>query len=264
MVQRTELASLDHFFLLRELVKRDFEGRYAGSALGFLWSLVQPLWQLVLFTFVFSVVLRFSLIGERTDNFAVYLFGGLLPWMAVSEGVSRSTTAVTASAELVKKLNFPAEILVVSAVLGALIQSAIAAGLFAIVLAVVGQLSILSLPLLVLVLVPQLALTLGIGLSLATVHVFVRDTAQVLGMLMMGWFYLTPIVYPLSMVPEQLQRWMALNPLTPLVGFYRMAFLGGGTEWLAGTGALLVSASVSLTFGLWLFRRAKSAFPDEV
>ena len=103
-----------HLFLLRELVKRDFQGRYAGSALGLVWSFLQPLWMLLLFTFVFSTVMKISLAGARTGHFAVFLFSGLLPWMAVQEGVSRASTAVTDNSNLVKKLSFPAEILVLA------------------------------------------------------------------------------------------------------------------------------------------------------
>src|SRR5581483_4638439 len=111
-----------HSFLLRELVRRDFQGRYAGSLLGFLWSFVQPLWQLLLFSFVFSAVLRVSPVGERTHRFWVFLFCGLRPCLAVQEGVMRGTTAFTENANLVKKLRFPSGILVLSAVLGALLH----------------------------------------------------------------------------------------------------------------------------------------------
>ena len=116
-----------HLFLLKELVRRDFQGRYAGSALGLVWSFVQPLWMLLLFTFVFSTVMKIPLAGARTGSFAIFLFCGLLPWMALQEGVLRSSTAITDNSSLVKKLRFPAEILVLAVVLAALLHEAIAA-----------------------------------------------------------------------------------------------------------------------------------------
>ena len=151
--------------MLKELVKRDFQGRYAGSLLGFVWSLVQPLWLLVLFGFVFGTVLSVSLLGERTSNFAIFLFAGLLPWMAISEGVQRSATAirVTENAELVKKLSFPSAILVLAVVLAALLHQAIASGLFAVVLLVRGELSWSTLPLLLLAVPLQVALARRVG-----------------------------------------------------------------------------------------------------
>src|SRR5215470_15144811 len=130
-----------HLFLLRELVKRDFQGRYAGSLLGFFWSFVQPLWLLVLFTFVFSTVLSVK-VGDASNpggKFAPFLFCGLLPWIAVQEGVLRSSTAITDNSMLVKKLRFPAEVLVVAVVLAALLHEAIAAAVFVAVLAALGD-----------------------------------------------------------------------------------------------------------------------------
>ena len=134
-------------FLLRELVVRNLRARYAGSALGLLWSLLNPLWQLLLFTFVFSYIVRLGLPGEATDNFAVFLFCGLLPWFAIHEGLSRSASAITDNADLVKKMLLPGELLVASLVLGALLHAGVGAVAFIVVLAVMGELSV-ALPLL--------------------------------------------------------------------------------------------------------------------
>ncbi len=253
-----------HLFLLRELVKRDFQGRYAGSLLGFVWSLVQPLWMLLLFTFVFSTVMKISPVGARTEHFAIFLFGGLLPWMALHEGVLRSSTAITDNATLVKKLRFPAEILVLAVVLAALLHEAIAAALFVGVLLWMGDFSWGGLPLLLLAVPLQVGLTLGLGLLVSAVHVFFRDTAQILGLVFQAWFYLTPIVYPLALVPEKYHGWLELNPLTALVGLYRQAFLGGSPAPVPGTAALALAVAVLLSAGLWLFGRLKRAFADEI
>ena len=253
-----------HLFLLKELVKRDFQGRYAGSLLGLVWSFVQPLWMLLLFTFVFSTVMKITPVGTRTGHFAVFLFSGLLPWMALNEGVMRASTAITDNAGLVKKLRFPSEILVLAVVLAALLHEAIAAVLFLGVLAALGELSAGGLPLLLLALPLQVALTLGLGLLLGSLHVFFRDTAQILGMAFTGWFYLTPIVYPAALVPARFQPWIRLNPLTPLVELYRQALLGGEMALVPGTGGLVLAAAVLLSVGFLLFRRLKTAFADEI
>jgi len=255
-----------HLFLLRELVKRDFQGRYAGSLLGFAWSFVQPLWLLGLFTFVFSKVLKISSVDASNPHghFPVYLFSGLLPWFAVQEGVLRSATSITDNSVLVKKLRFPAEILVVAVVLAALLHEAIAAVVFLVVLAAVGDLAWGGLPMLLVALPLQVLLTLGLGLLLGAVQVFFRDTAQLLSMLFAGWFYLTPIVYSLSSVPARWQPWIVLNPLTPLVMLYRQSFLSGQLRLVPGTGGLAAIAAVLLCAGFWLFRRLKVAFVDEI
>jgi lipopolysaccharide transport system permease protein len=253
-----------YLFLLREFVRRDFKGRYAGSALGFVWSFVQPLWNLVLFTFVFSVVLKISPIGERTDDFAVFLFCGLLPWMAVQEGIARSTTAITDNAALVKKVSFPSEMLVLSVVSAALLHQAIAAAVFMVVLAFMGSFTVNALPILLIALPLQLALTVGLGLLLAAVNVFVRDTSQVQTMVFAGWFYFTPIVYPLSLVPERFRSWLELNPLTTLVTLYREAFLGGELGLVAGTGRLAIISIILCVLGWLVFNRLKPVFSDEI
>jgi ABC-type polysaccharide/polyol phosphate export permease len=251
-------------FLLSELVRRDFQARYAGSTLGFLWSFAQPLWQLLLFTFVFSGILRISLLGERTESFALFLFCGLLPFMAVSEGVTRAATAVTDNAPLVKKLRFPVALLVLTVVATALLHEGIALAVFLVILAALGEASLGSLGWLAVALPLQVALTVGLGLLLSAVHVFLRDVAQVLGLLFSAWFYFTPIVYPLDRVPERFRRWIELNPLTALVDLYRSALLGGLPTATTGLAALGVGAVVVLALGLVTFRRLAPAFADEL
>jgi len=110
----------------------------------------------------------------------------------------------------------------------------------------------------------QVSLTLGLGLLLASAQVFFRDTAQVIGMVFTAWFYLTPIVCPLSYVAPRFLPWIERNPLTGLVALYRQAFLGGGLETVPGTVLLAVSAAVLLCAGLGLFSRLKAAFVDEI
>lgn len=254
-------------FLLTELVKRDFQGRYAGSLLGFLWSFVQPLWSLVLYTFVFSTVMKISPgLGARTDSFAIFLFAGLLPWMAIQEGVMRGATAITDNGTLVKKLSFPPALLVLAVVLAALLHQAIAAAVFVVILLLLGKATLGGLPLLVVAVPLQVALTVGLALFVGAVNVFFRDIPQILGMILNAWFYLTPIVYPLHLVPERYQGFVELNPLTALVELYRQTFLGGriSLAGVGGVGLLVVFAAVVLSAGLWLFSRLRPVFVDEI
>jgi lipopolysaccharide transport system permease protein len=257
------MASAQHLFLLKELVRRDFQSRYAGSFLGLFWPLAQPLWQLALFSFVFSTVLKVSPVGERTSSFAVFLFCGLLPWLAFHEGIQRSVTAITDNAALVKRLSFPPWLLVVAVVVAALLQEAIAAGVFLLVLAFNHGVAWGGMGWLLVALPLQVALTLGLGLVVAGLQVFLRDTLQLAGLLLSGWFYLTPVVYPLAYVPVGLRSWVELNPLTALVSLYRGAFLGGTVEPSA-VAVLLVAAVSALGLGLWMFRRLQGAFADVV
>lgn len=250
-------------FLLRELVVRNLRSRYAGSVLGLLWSLLNPLWQLLLFTFVFSYVIRLPLDGEQTQNFAVFLFCGLLPWFAVHEGLSRAASAITDNADLVKKMLLPSELLVASLVIGALLHTAVGAAAFIVVLAVMGELSVASLPLLLVAVLLQVALTFGLGLGLAGANVYFRDTAQATGLILNTWFYVTPIIYSVNIAPSgTIRQLLELNPLTGLVYLYRAAFLGGGLQ--VSLVPLLACTAGGVVLGGALFARLKDGLADEI
>lgn len=252
-------------FLLKELVRRDLQSRYVGSMFGFLWSFAQPLWQLLLFTLVFSVFLKFPLPEEEiTTDFGIFLFSGLLPWMAIQEGVTRASTAIVDNAAVVKKAKLPLRILVMTPMVSALIHEAIAAAVFVVILAAQGLLGWRGLPILLLALPLQLAMTVGLGFLLCSAHTFFRDIAQVVNMVMMGWFYVTPIVFSLLFVGEKIANILLWNPLTPLVDLYRHALLGDGWVWVEGTPWLIVFSCGVFVVGWWLFGRLEGIFVDQV
>lgn len=253
-----------HFFLFRELVKRDFLGRYAGSLFGLVWSFAQPLWMLLLFGFVFGTVLKVPLIGEPTQSFGVFVFCGLLPWTAVHEGLMRSATAVTDNANLVKKVRFPSQILVLTVVATAMVHQLIGLCLFILYLLVRGELAWSSLLWLAFAIPMQAALTVGLGLTVATLQVFFRDTVQVLSLVLSAWFYLTPIVYPIQLVPPGARPWIEWNPSAALVDLYRRALLGSSSEITKTALVLVVSAALALGVGYLLFTRNRAGFADEI
>jgi lipopolysaccharide transport system permease protein len=252
-------------FLLRTLVRRDFQGRYAGTAFGPLWSLATPLVHLALFTFVFSIV-----IGVRGDPrwpdvpFGLLLFAGMLPWLAINEAVTRSATAITDNAHLVRKAHFPAAALIGSIVLAALLHAAIAAGVLIVAVALWRPGALTGLPLLAIVVPLQLLLTLGLGLLAASINTFVRDAGHLVSVALGVWFYLTPIVYPPELVPAAWRGWLSINPLTPLVDLYRQAFLGGPLRWPDGLLALALLAPLIYLAGHQLFQRLTPHFADHV
>ena len=251
-------------YLLREFVRRDLAGRYRGSLLGFLWAFVTPLWQLALFTFVFSYVLKVQLVAEGTASFPHFLFAGLIPWLGFAEGVSRSTNAVVEQAQLVRKHRFPSEILIVSAVISATCHELAAFALFGVWQGVGGTLSWSGLVWVVPALAIQMALAAGLGWIGAAVQVYFRDVAQFVGIALSAGFYLTPIVYPMSSVPESFRSALQLNPLTVVAGGFRAALVGApppsARSWLLA-GAIAVGAAV---LGLAVFRRLRPGFADEL
>jgi ABC-type polysaccharide/polyol phosphate export permease len=252
--------------VVRALVLRDLRSRYVGSALGGFWSLVQPLLQLATFTFVFATVMKVRVTdaGGTDLPFVLYLACGLFPWLAIQEAITRSATCLVDNPTLVKRVVFPVEVLPVQLACSAVVHQLIATVVLLGLMAIEGfppRVSLLALPAL---LTAQLAIAVGLGWAVAALHVYFRDTAQALGVLMPVWFYLTPILYPQNLVPPFLQPVLALNPLTPLVQAYRDVFLHGVVP--GGLGGLWLAAASLGVFavGALVFTRARGEFADLV
>lgn len=247
-------------FLLKEMVVRDLRSRYAGSGLGLAWVVLHPILWMVLYSAVFSVILRVP-VEPEFESFPEFLMAGLLPWMAIQEGISRSASALPDNAVMVKKAVFPIETLVLSALLAAVVNQLVAFFIFGVYLFFIGHLSIWIL-LVVPALALQILLTYGIGCLAATVTAFVRDAGHAIGILLSVVFFATPIVYPASMVPERFHPILDANPIAHLVAWYRAAFTlhelpaPGSVVYLA-----VFSVSAALLGGL-LFRRARPHFAD--
>jgi lipopolysaccharide transport system permease protein len=255
------------FDLLRTLVRRDLEARYKGSILGNLWPLLNQLSQLLIYTYVFAIVLqvKLSLKGVPANNitFGLWLFAGLLPWIAFIGGLTQATTSVVAQTNLVKKVVFPLALLPLVPILATFIESCF--GLVALIALVALSTHNFhpTLALLPLVWLPQLILTAGLGYLLAGLTVFVRDIPQTLAVVLNLWFYLTPIVYPASAIPEKWRIYVFwLNPIAAISEVYRdLILVGHVNHWGELAVASLISTAV-LLLGLWCYRRLRPAFAD--
>jgi lipopolysaccharide transport system permease protein len=244
-------------------VRRDIRGRYVTSVMGLSWAIIQPLALLLLYTFVFAYVLKIRFGGNgTTGGFALYLFCGMLPWLAFAEGITRSASVIVEQAPLIKKVVFPSEILPAYVVISALLMELVG---LAIMLVGVGLFSRgigWSLLLLPLVMVLQFLFTMGVGWVLASLNVFLRDVGQVLGLAMTLWMFLTPIFYPAELMPARYAWVLALNPMYYVVQAYRDVILEGRFPLGPPLLVLAVVAVVSFVVGHWFFRRSKHAFVD--
>ena len=245
------------------LVRRDLQARYAGSALGMVWTFLHPLLLLSVYLVAFSWILgvRFTT-GGGSGNFALYLLAGLLPWLAFQEGVIKAAAAVVENAGLVKGVCFPAAVLVASSVLASIVNLLISLGVFLLVLMLTGHLSWSGLPFLPLLACLQVALAFGLGLFAAGLYTFLRDIMPVLQVGFMAWFYLTPIIYPLSYVPERLLPLFSYNPITPLVTAYRAVLLEGAIPSEASLVLACAWTVVVLLLGSLIFTRVEPGFAD--
>lgn len=245
--------------MFQGLVARELRARYRGSALGFAWSLLNPLLMMAVYSVVFAHVMR-----VQVPHYGPFLLAGLLPWSAFATGVAQAAGAVTGNAALVKKVRFPQEILPLVAVTTNLAHYLLAVPVllgFLLWEGVVPGLALLWLPV---VLACQLVFTAGLGLFVATMNVFFRDVEQLLGPLLMAWFYLTPVVYPLGFLPERYQGWVALNPLAGLMAAYQAIFLENRAPALGGLGYALGAGLALLLVGWTAFGARRYDFAEVV
>lgn len=249
--------------LLSALVALDFRSQYRGSFLSLLWPALNPLILIAIYTYVFAVLVkvRFGPTGGTT-GFALYFVCGILPWIAVSEGIARSVTVVSDNVHYVKRVRFPLEILPLKGVLVGILNEAIAFAVFLPVLAACGIRPTLWMALLPLWLVPQALLTAGIAVWIASFSVFVRDLRHVVALALTGWMFLTPICYPDSIIPDRLAFLGWVNPLALVVSGFRSILIGGGPPPAIGWILLLLEGAILILGGLALFARTKGSFAE--
>jgi len=246
------------------MIRRDIRSRYIGSTLGFFWSIINPILMLLIFTFLFSIVFKIK-IGDygKEKGFVEFLICGFLPWIAFSEASLRCTGVIIENANLVKKLKFPSELFVVSTVLSSFLLQLIGFGLFILALIFLRKIdSFLFLFLLPFGFILQILFSIGIGLILSCVNVFFRDVAQIANSFFMIWLYASPVMYPLSMVPEKYRIFLMVNPMTHLLEIYRSLILKQGFPNWMGVIYVGVLAILLLWIGQSLFLRLKPVFDD--
>lgn len=251
--------------LIFSFAKRDLLGRYKGSALGIAWAVLTPVVMIAIFTFIFAGIFgaRFGA-GDSHWDYALYLFCGLLPWTMFQETVQQSANTIVANANLVKRVVFPLETLPAAqafAALGNQLFATIALLIAALVIRQNLPLTAVWFPVL---LIPQLLFALGAAWLVASLGVFMRDIAQGITLLLMAWMYLTPIIYPESLVPEHFRWFIEINPFTSLVRSYRYALLDGFAPDWRGLLYFTLIALVVFIFGYWWFARTRKNFADVI
>ncbi len=249
--------------LIFQLVRRDFEQRFVGSAVGWIWGLIHPLVLLVAYTFIFTYCLRVRLgPGQLTDNYPIFLFAGMLPWLLFQETVQRSASALVDYANLIKKSVFPAEIVPVAIFLSNLLSHFLALALL--VTAVAVWLKHVSAMLIILPLYLFLIglFSLGLAWIASSLHVFLRDTAQVLSVLLTFWFWLTPIFIAENQFPPALHWLVTFNPLVYAVRGYRTSILSAHPPAARDLALLTLFAVATFILGGLFFRHTKKGFAD--
>ena len=246
--------------MIFSLVKRDLRGRYKGSVFGFLWTFLNPLLQLVVYTFVFSFLLK-----SEIENYYLFLFVALIPWLFFSTAITGGSGSVLHQSGMVTKIYFPREVLPISHVTSAFINMLYSFIVVFIVIIIarvpVSPVSLLYLPI---VMIVEYFLALGITMLVSAITVYFRDLEFILSIFMMAWQYLTPVMYSVDIVPENLMKIFMLNPMTPITIAYRDILYYAKAPDLS---TLLLAVGMSAVFmiiGFWAFGKLKKRFAEEM
>ena len=246
-------------------VKREFQAKYRNSLLGVAWMVINPLAMIVVYTVIFSQVMKARLAGvDSTFAYSIYLCAGTLTWGFFADIVGRAQNVFLGHANLLKKLSFPRLCLPVIVVANAGLNFAIIFGLFSIFLLISGNFPGWAYLALIPLLVIQVAFAIGLGITLGVLNVFFRDVGQLFGVVLQFWFWLTPIIYPVTILPESVRSLMAFNPMANLVTAYQAILVKG--QWPEWQSLWLVTLLAALLCGLGirLFRKHVGEMVDEL
>lgn len=257
------IETMREIYMYREMLKstvfKNIRQRYKGSVLGFFWTFLNPLLQLVIYSIVFSTIMRINL-----ENYSMFLFVGLLPWIFFSATILTSTGTIVNNSNLIKKIYFPREILPLAIGLSELINFLLS--LLILIPAMIFfkinvTIAIVVLPVIVII---QLIMVLGFAFIFSALNVYFRDLEHILGVFMMAWFYLTPILFPVEMIPEGFLRLFKLNPVAPLMIAYQDIFYYGTfPQWESLFNTFIISV-ILLVIGMGIFGNLKYKFAEEI
>ena len=246
-------------YLIYTLVAKDLKVKYKGSVLGLFWSLLNPLLMLIVYTVAFKYIIRI-----RVENFAVFFLCGFLPWTFLSSSLSMGVGSIIDNSNLVKKVFFPREILPLSTVFFNLIQFLLTFIILVPALFIFKIKLGVSLSFLPFVIILQIMFILGCTFILSALSVFYRDIKHFLEIFLQVWFWLSPIIYPITMIPERFRFYYMFNPFAIFVEGYRAIFLENKIPSLIAFATLIAISCIFLFLGYCVFEANSKRFAEEV
>ena len=246
--------------MIFSLVKRDLKGRYKGSVLGFLWTFLNPLLQLAVYTMVFSVIMRAGI-----EDYYLFLFVALVPWIFFSTSLSGGASCIWAQQDMVKKIYFPREVLPISYVTSQFVNMLLSfIVIFAVLIFSGHSLNFIAILCLPIIMIVEYILALGMAMLTSAITVYFRDMEYILGIVAMAWQFLTPVMYAIDMAPEEVRFIFRLNPMTPVIEAYReILYYGKVPELNTLLGAVVIGIAV-LTIGWFTFHQLQRHFVEEL
>ncbi|MBQ8983577.1 MAG: ABC transporter permease [Lachnospiraceae bacterium] len=250
----------DYREMISGLVRRDLRGRYKGSVLGFLWTFINPLLQLLVYTMVFSVIMK-----NGIEKYYIFLFVALVPWMFFSTSIAGGSTSVLHSESMVKKIYFPREVLPISYVTSSFVNMILCLLVVFAVLIISGfGVSLKALLFLPIVMIVEYLLALGFTLMSSALTVYFRDLAYILNIVTMAWQYLTPVIYSVDQVPDEFKWVMQWNPMTSVIVAYRDILYYKQVPHMSTLIMATVLGIFFVVIGYIVFRALQKGFAEEM
>jgi ABC-2 type transport system permease protein len=246
--------------MIYSFVRRELRGRYKGSVLGFFWTFLNPLLQLCVYSIVFSTILK-----QGIEKYYLFLFVGLIPWIFFSSSVTGGAVAVIAEKDMVKKIYFPREVLPIARVTTNFLNMLLCfIVIFTVVIVSGTRINFLAIPCLIPVWMVEYVFALGMAFFASAVTVYFRDMEHILGVIMMAWQYLTPVLYSYDIIPDEYKLLFSLNPMTPIIGAYRDILYESSVPELKMLLWAFVLGLIVLVIGWCAFSRLKRRFAEEL
>jgi len=246
--------------MIISLVRKDLRGRYKNSVLGFLWTFINPLCQIIVYTMVFSQIFRMGI-----DKYYLFLTVVMIPWVFFSTSVSGGAMAVVSQQDLVKKIYFPREVLPISFVTSCFVNMLLSFVVVFGVLAVSGiGFNLKALVFLPVVMLVEYMLALGITMITSACNVYFRDLEHIIGVFMMAWIYLTPVMYDISYIPDNLRPVFYFNPMTSVALAYRDILYYKQVPEISTLGMAVVIGMAALIIGSFVFNKLQRNFIEEL
>ncbi|MCB9812841.1 MAG: ABC transporter permease [Pseudomonadales bacterium] len=247
--------------LLSELTKREIKARYKQSVLGYAWVILNPFFQMLVMAFVFSKILRITDLGVP---YALFLYVGLLPWNLFAASITSSMNSLVGNGSLLTKIYFPREIFVISTILAKIVDFLLASIVLVIFFIFFHQQVTLNIFWILPIFLIQQLFTFGLSLVLSAFNLFYRDIQYLFGLILLTWMYITPVIYPTEMFPEQYRWIFKLNPMAIFINAYRQVMLGGGLPNFTSLGIALGLSLVMVVIGYKIFKNLEGMFADVV
>lgn len=246
--------------MIASLVKRDLRGRYKGSVLGFLWTFLNPLFQLIVYTVVFSFILPSGI-----EKYYLYLFVALVPWLFFSTALTGGSSCIIVQKDLIKKIYFPRLVLPVSFVISQFINMLLTFIVIFIVIIISGiGINFIALTYLPVIMLVEFILALGIVTLVSAITVYLKDLEYILGIVSMAWMYMTPILYDITLIPEKFRSLYMLNPMTPIIIAYRDVLYYKKIPEIETLGLGIILGIVVLIIGIFAFKKLNKRFAEEL